>query len=88
LRDDPIAAIRKRGELDGSLDCNAELAQAFDQQALVLVLRKNDDVRERTDARSHGAKVNTRNLPTLDPQLTAANFNPRSTTASARPICR
>src|SRR5436190_4363544 len=35
----------------------------------MLVLRKNDHVRERTRARPHSAEMNMRNLPALDPEV-------------------
>ena len=68
-RDDTVAAVFESHELKGSLNFNAELTQTFDQQALVLVLRKNDHVGKRADAGAHIAEVHARGVTPLGPEI-------------------
>ena len=63
--------------------------QAIDQQALVLVLRKDQRVGERAEARAHVAEDGARHLLAGHPEIRRRRPSVhRSTTASARPIWR
>jgi GNAT superfamily N-acetyltransferase len=48
----------------------------LDQQPLMFVLRKDDQIRERTDAGPYAAEMNMRDLPALDPQIQVGEWEP------------
>src|SRR5262245_32278562 len=60
--DDVTAAFFEADELRAAFDGDAGLCQPVDQQPLVLVLRKDEGVRIRTDAGAHVAKHQARDL--------------------------
>src|SRR6185437_15757577 len=75
LRLDVVAAIVERAQRAWTLDIDAAAAQAVDEQALVLVLGKNDHVRKRTGAGADRADVDPRGVPALDPQIHRVEAN-------------
>ena len=52
----------------------------------MLVLREDQRIRKRTDARAHIAEDHARDLSPVYQRLTAVMLRPRSTTVSASPI--
>jgi len=51
------------------VDVNADCGQAIDQQALVLILRKNQQVRKRAQTLAHFPEDGTRRLPAGHPEI-------------------
>src|ERR1700693_5687422 len=75
-RDYTIASIVECGELQRTLDLDAQLAQALDQEALVLILRKDQHVWKRTDSGAHVAKRDAANLFAAYPQIGGGKSQP------------
>ena len=64
-----LAVILEAEELGPALDLDPRLAQPVDQEPLVLVLREDHQVRERTQALPHRAEADTGGFPAPHPQV-------------------
>ena len=69
MGNDSTSGVLKGGELCPSLDLNAGLSQALNQQTLVLVLRKDQRVGERTEPNAHFSKNCTSSSLAGDPEI-------------------
>src|SRR5207248_6080797 len=69
-----IRSILEAQELGLALDVDARLSQAIDQQTFVLVLRKDQRVRKRTEARAHFAEHRMCRLSAGHPQIGGENL--------------
>ena len=61
--------ILEAEEFGPALDLDPRLAQPVDQEPLVLVLREDHQVRERTQALPHRAEADTGGFPAPHPQV-------------------
>ena len=68
-RHDTGAGVFESQELDGALDFHALAFKPLDQDALVLVLRENQRIREGAQAGAHGAEHGARDTAAGDPQI-------------------
>ncbi len=73
-REHTAVRFLERHELCLALDFDAGLGQAVDQQALVLVLRKDQHVRKRTDTRAHVAEGRARHLLAGRPEIDGSHL--------------
>ena len=71
-----IAAVFETQELHAALDAHAGLAQPLDQEALVLVLGKDDRVRERAEAHAAIAEDRTREPHPSEPEVHRDDADP------------
>jgi len=68
-RGDAVAVIVESNELQRPLDIDAGRVQVLDQQALVLVLRKDHHEGERADAGAHRAELHVRHFAAANPEI-------------------
>src|SRR5262249_20266451 len=74
VRDYVAAALLEADEFRLPLDRCPGIAQPVDQQPFVLVLRKDERIRVRADARAHVAEHRVRDLATRDPEVRCGHF--------------
>ena len=80
-REDAIGAFLKSDELSVPLDRDSSVAQPLNQQPLVFVLREDERIGVRANARAHRSEHRARNPAARDPRLAAGRL--RATRNSA-----
>src|SRR3984893_6404106 len=72
----PRALVLEADKFRGALDRDAHLPEAIDQEALMLVLRKDERVGEGADALPHVAEDDTSLFLPCDPQSDCSHLEP------------
>src|SRR5205807_9143906 len=72
----PRALVLEADKFRGALDRDAHLLEAIDQEALMLVLRKDERVGEGTDALPHVAEDDATLFLACDPQSGCSHLEP------------